>query len=148
LVSARRSGRGGDLDCGGLLPRGAVLFLLMGDPPTMAKTIFKKIIDGEIPADILYQDEHCLAFRDVRPQAPQHVLIIPRKEIESLADAGDDDTELLGHLLQTVRRVAETLGVASTGYRVVINTRNHGGQTVPHLHLHLLAGRGLNWPPG
>ncbi len=112
------------------------------------KTIFKRIIDGEIPADIVYQDEYSLAFRDVRPQAPVHVLVIPRKEIPSLAHATDDDSELLGRLLITVRKVANQLGLDPTGYRVVINCGRDGGQTVDHLHLHLLAGRGLDWPPG
>lgn len=112
-----------------------------------AKTIFKRIIDGEIPAKILYQDDLCLAFHDISPQAPVHVLIIPKKEVESVAALGDGDTELAGHLLQTARKLAVELEL-SKGYRVVINTGEDGGQTVPHLHLHLLGGRGLGWPPG
>ena len=112
-----------------------------------AKTIFKRIIDGEIPAKILHQDERCLAFHDVAPQAPIHVLIIPKKEIPSVAELADDETELAGHLLQTARRLAEQLGLEK-GYRIVINTGADGGQSVPHLHLHLLGGRGLGWPPG
>lgn len=111
------------------------------------KTIFKRIIDKEIPADIVYEDDRCLAFRDINPQAPTHVLVIPRKEISSLASAADDDTALLGHLLTTTRKLAVKLGL-SDGYRVVINNGAHGGQTVDHLHVHLLGGRPLTWPPG
>ena len=112
-----------------------------------AKTIFKKIIDGEIPADIVYQDDKCLAFRDVRPQAPTHVLVIPRKEIASLADATNEDSALLGHLLTTARQVAAQLGLVR-GYRLVINCGPDGGQSVDHLHVHILGGRPLAWPPG
>lgn len=110
-------------------------------------TIFAKIINGEIPADIVYEDEHCLAFRDVSPQAPTHVLLIPRKPIRSLDDLSADDSVLIGHLLMTVPEVARQLGV-SDGYRTVINTGEHGGQSVFHLHIHILAGRPLTWPPG
>ena len=112
-----------------------------------AKTIFKRIIDKEIPAQIVYEDEHCLAFRDVNPQAPVHVLVIPRAEIPSLAQATADDSALLGHLLSAVRVIAEQLKLAN-GYRVIINCGPDGGQTVDHLHLHLLGGRRLDWPPG
>ncbi|NJN20005.1 MAG: histidine triad nucleotide-binding protein [Leptolyngbya sp. RL_3_1] len=111
-------------------------------------TIFGKIIRREIPADIVYEDDVCLAFRDVTPQAPTHVLVIPKKPIPKLADATAEDKELLGHLLLTVKQVAEQLGIAPEGYRVVINTGSNGGQTVFHLHLHLLGGRSLQWPPG
>lgn len=110
-------------------------------------TIFAKIISGEIPADIVYEDKHCLAFRDVSPQAPTHVLLIPRKPIESLDHLTPDDSTLVGHLLMTVPVVARKLGV-SDGYRTVINTGEHGGQSVFHLHIHILAGRALTWPPG
>ncbi|MCP4782254.1 MAG: histidine triad nucleotide-binding protein [Fuerstiella sp.] len=110
-------------------------------------TIFAKIINGDIPADIVYEDEHCLAFRDVSPQAPTHVLLIPRKPIESLDHLTPDDSALVGHLLMTVPEVAKKLGV-SDGYRTVINTGEHGGQSVFHLHIHILAGRPLTWPPG
>ena len=110
-------------------------------------TIFTKIINGEIPADIVYEDKHCLAFRDVSPQAPTHVLLIPRKPIESLDHLTPDDSVLMGHLLMTVPEVAKTLGI-SDGYRTVINTGEHGGQSVFHLHIHILAGRNLTWPPG
>lgn len=111
------------------------------------KTIFKRIIDGEIPADVVYQDEHCLAFRDVAPQAPTHVLVIPKREIASLDDLAAADSELAGHLLVVARQVAEQLQLEG-GYRVVINCGRDGGQSVDHLHLHLLGGRPMKWPPG
>lgn len=111
------------------------------------KTIFKRIIDKEIPAKIVHEDDLCLAFHDVNPQAPTHVLVIPRKEIPSLADASDADAELLGHLLLTARHLAATLRLAN-GFRIVINAGPDGGQTVDHLHVHLLGGRSLGWPPG
>lgn len=111
------------------------------------KTIFKKIIDKEIPADIVFEDEHCLAFRDVRPQAPMHVLVIPRKEIACVADAKSEDEGLLGHLLLVAKEVAVQLGL-SRGYRLVINCGPDGGQSVDHLHVHILGGRPLSWPPG
>lgn len=110
-------------------------------------TIFKKIIDKEIPADIVYEDDQCLAFRDVNPQAPVHVLIIPKREIRSLADIVETDRELLGHLLVVASRIAAKLHLHD-GYRTVINCGAHGGQTVHHLHIHLLGGRNLDWPPG
>ncbi|MDA0674358.1 MAG: histidine triad nucleotide-binding protein [Cyanobacteria bacterium] len=111
-------------------------------------TIFSKIIRREIPADIVHEDDVCLAFRDVSPQAPTHVLVIPKKPIPKLADAGPEDKEILGHMLLTVKDLAEGLGIAEDGYRVVINTGQNGGQTVFHLHMHLLGGRSLQWPPG
>lgn len=112
-----------------------------------AKTIFQKIIDREIPAEIVYEDDRCLAFRDINPQAPTHVLVIPRQPIDSLAETGPDDAPLLGHLLAATVRLAADLGLAE-GYRVVINCGPDGGQSVDHLHLHLLGGRALRWPPG
>jgi len=111
------------------------------------KTIFKRIIDREIPADILYEDEQCLAFHDVNPQAPTHVLIIPKKEIASLSDVGDEEAALIGHLFDVTRRLAEQLEL-SGGFRTVINCGPDGGQTVDHLHIHLLGGRPMSWPPG
>ncbi len=111
------------------------------------KTIFKKIIDGEIKADVVYEDELCLAFHDVSPQAPIHVLLIPKKEIVNVAGFDDSDSQLAGHLLLTVNKVAEKLGITN-GYRVVANCGVEGGQSVDHLHLHILAGRQLTWPPG
>ena len=111
-------------------------------------TIFEKIIAGEIPADIVYQDEHVVAFRDVQPQAPVHLLIVPRMPIARLRDADAGDVEMLGHLFLAAEKVARSEGVADSGYRLVLNDGEQAGQVVPHLHVHLLAGRGLRWPPG
>ncbi|MFM6189377.1 histidine triad nucleotide-binding protein [Planktothrix sp.] len=113
----------------------------------MADTIFRKIIRREIPADIVYEDDLCLAFRDIAPQAPVHILVIPKKPIPKLADATSEDHALMGHLLLKVKQVAEEAGLEN-GYRVVINTGEDGGQTVDHLHLHILGGRYMEWPPG
>lgn len=110
-------------------------------------TIFTKIIRREIPADIVYEDDLALAFKDIQPQAPVHILVIPKKPIPQLADAESQDHALMGHLLLTVKRVAEQAGL-SNGYRVVINNGDDGGQTVPHLHLHILGKRQMKWPPG
>jgi len=115
--------------------------------PFMTETIFSKIISREIPADIVYEDNLCLAFRDVNPQAPVHVLVIPKEAIAKLSDAEPQNHALMGHLLLTVKRVAEQLELKN-GYRVVINCGDDGGQTVNHLHLHILGGRSLSWPPG
>lgn len=109
-------------------------------------TLFQKIIAREIPADIVYEDEATLAFRDVQPQAPTHILVIPKKPLTRLSDAGADDAELLGRLLQTVNRVAASEGLAD--FRVVVNNGAGAGQSVFHLHLHLLGGRPFRWPPG
>ena len=111
------------------------------------KTIFKKIIDGEIPAKIVYEDDLCMAFHDVNPQAPTHVLVIPRKEIAMVDDVAEEDEPLLGHLFVAVRKIAAELGLTG-GYRVVVNNGRDAGQEVPHLHLHLLGGRRMSWPPG
>jgi len=110
-------------------------------------TIFQKIIDREIPADILFEDDSVLAFRDIDPKAPTHVLVIPKKPIARIADATDADTALLGRLLLAATQVAEQEGLED-GYRLVINNGVHGGQAVYHLHLHLLGGRQMTWPPG
>ena len=110
-------------------------------------TIFKKIIDKEIPAKIVYEDDRCLAFHDVSPQAPTHVLVIPKKEIASLDDLTEADEALVGHLYSVIRKVAAELGLAN-GYRVVVNCGRDGGQSVDHLHFHVLGGRQLKWPPG
>lgn len=110
-------------------------------------TIFQKIINRQIPADIVFEDELCLAFRDINPQAPVHVLIIPKKAIPSLAQAQQDDQALLGHLLLVARNLAAQLQLAN-GYRTVMNCGPDGGQSVDHLHIHLLGGRSLTWPPG
>jgi histidine triad (HIT) family protein len=113
----------------------------------MTETIFSKIIRREIPADIVYEDDLTLAFRDVNPQAPVHILVIPKKPIESIAAATPEDAALLGELLLTIKRVATQEGLEE-GYRIVINTGKDGGQTVFHLHLHLLGKRMMTWPPG
>ena len=113
----------------------------------MSDTIFAKIIRKEIPADIVFEDDLCLAFKDVNPQAPTHILIIPKKPISKLAEAVNEDQALLGHLLLKAREIADSLGLGDA-YRVVINNGEQAGQTVFHLHLHLLAGRPFSWPPG
>ncbi|XP_070760789.1 uncharacterized HIT-like protein Synpcc7942_1390 isoform X1 [Enoplosus armatus] len=112
-----------------------------------APTIFSKVIDKSIPADIIYEDEKCLAFRDISPQAPAHFLVIPRIPIPRISDAKDDDAELLGHLLVVAKNVAKQESL-SEGYRVVINDGKHGAQSVYHLHIHVLGGRQMKWPPG
>jgi histidine triad (HIT) family protein len=113
-----------------------------------SETLFTKIIRGDIPANVVYRDERLIAIRDINPQAPTHILIIPVQPLADLAAATPEDEALLGALLMAARRIAEQEGLAERGYRVVINTRDHGGQTVPHLHLHLLGGRPMTWPPG
>ncbi|MEC7030622.1 MAG: histidine triad nucleotide-binding protein [Pseudomonadota bacterium] len=111
-------------------------------------TVFKKIIDGEIPVDFLHEDDVCVAFNDQNPQAPTHVLVVPRKEIPMLIDAmGDDDKLILGHLLMVANQIARDKGL-DTGYRVVINNGPDACQSVYHLHVHLMGGRGFSWPPG
>jgi histidine triad (HIT) family protein len=113
----------------------------------MPKTIFQRIIDREIPADIVHEDDLCLAFRDVNPQAPTHVLLIPKQTIPSINDVAEDEASLLGHLWTTVPKLAAKLQLGG-GYRVVVNCGPDGGQTVDHLHFHILGGRSLTWPPG
>lgn len=110
-------------------------------------TIFGKIIRRELPADIVYEDEHCLAFRDVNPQAPTHVLLIPKREIDRLANAGPGDQALLGHLMLAAGKIARQLGVGDA-FRLVVNNGADAGQSVFHLHLHIIAGRPMRWPPG
>lgn len=114
---------------------------------TAQDTIFSKIIRREIPAEIVYEDNLALAFKDVNPQAPVHILVIPKEPIAKISDAESHNHALMGHLLLTVKRVAEQVGLTN-GYRVVINCGEDGGQTVDHLHLHILGGRSLQWPPG
>jgi len=111
-------------------------------------TIFKKIIDKEIPADIVYEDDLCLAFKDINAQAPVHILVIPKKEIPSIAEAIPEDQNLLGHLFLKTVKIAKKLGLDQKGYRLVVNTKDDGRQTVHHLHIHILGGRRLKWPPG
>lgn len=113
----------------------------------MQDNIFLKIAEKKIPADIIYEDEHCLAFRDISPQAPVHVLLIPRKVIRTHADIALEDRTLLGHLHLVAAQLADKLGLKD-GYRLVINCQERAGQTVPHLHVHLLGGRDMHWPPG
>ena len=113
----------------------------------LTDNIFLKIIERKIPAHIVYEDEHCVAFRDVNPQAPTHVILIPRKVIPTHADISPADQALLGHLHLTAAKLAKQLGL-DAGYRLVVNCREQAGQTVPHLHLHLLGGRDFGWPPG
>ena len=111
-------------------------------------TLFEKIIARQIPADIVYEDELVLAFRDIKPHAPAHVLIVPKKHITRIADAQPGDEKILGHLLLKAAEVAAKLGLKATGYRLVINNGPHAGESVPHLHCHILGGRDLAWPPG
>lgn len=110
--------------------------------------IFCEIISGSIPAKLIFEDERAIAFRDISPQAPTHALVIPRAHIASLAEAGEEDESLLGHLLRVAARVAREEGHAEGGYRTVINTGPGAGQSVFHIHVHVLAGRALTWPPG
>jgi histidine triad (HIT) family protein len=111
-------------------------------------TLFGKIIRREIPANIVYEDDLCLAFTDINPQAPTHILVIPKKPIPKLSEAEPEDKELLGHMLLTIKEIAQQQGLHENGYRVVINTGSDAGQTVFHLHMHLLGGRSMEWPPG
>ena len=120
---------------------------IIGIITTMTETIFAKIIRREIPADIVYEDDLCLAFRDVNPQAPVHILVIPKQSIARLVDAGDDDQSLLGHLMITANRIATEQGIGDA-FRLVVNNGASVGQSVFHLHLHILGGRSFTWPPG
>ena len=127
----------------------------LSEPPETAsydamveKTLFEKICDKEIPATLVFEDERCVAFRDVSPQAPLHILVIPRKAVPRIGLAVAEDEALLGHLLLTAAKVAQSEGVADSGYRLVINHGPDGGESVPHLHVHLLGGRQMMWPPG
>ncbi len=113
----------------------------------MQDNIFQKIIDRKIPAKIVYEDERCLAFHDLNPQAPVHVLIIPRKVFRTHAEIKAEDCALVGHLHVVATQLAEKLGI-SDGYRLVVNCKERAGQTVPHFHMHLLGGRDFHWPPG
>jgi len=114
----------------------------------MSDCIFCKIAAGEIPADVVYQDDDVIAFRDLNPQAPTHVLVIPRKHIATLHDAEAEDAQLLGRLFLGAQQVAEASGIAESGYRTVVNCGAGAGQSVFHVHLHVLGGRALGWPPG
>lgn len=114
----------------------------------MSKTLFEKIIAREIPATIVYEDDLVLAFKDIKPQAPTHVLVIPKKPISRISEANPEDHQVLGHLLLKAAEVAKQLGVAQTGFRLVFNNGPHAGEAVPHLHCHILGGRQMGWPPG
>ncbi len=111
-------------------------------------TLFEELIAREIPSTVVYEDDRVFAFRDIHPQAPQHILIVPKKPIPRIAEAGEGDEALLGHLLLTAAKIAKENGFAETGFRLVMNNGVDGGETVPHLHLHILGGRSLSWPPG
>jgi histidine triad (HIT) family protein len=111
-------------------------------------TLFERIMAREIPAEILYEDDHVVAIRDINPQAPIHVLVVPRTPIPRVGEARPDQKDLLGHVLLAAAEVARRLGLESSGYRLVINNGPDAGETVPHLHCHLLGGRSLHWPPG
>ncbi|MGV3774524.1 MAG: histidine triad nucleotide-binding protein [Verrucomicrobiales bacterium] len=114
----------------------------------MSKTLFEKIAAREIPAQIVYEDDSVLAFKDIHPGAPAHILIVPRKPIPRIAEATEEDQKVLGHLLLKAAQVAKGLGLSQSGYRLVINNGPDAGESVPHLHLHILGGRSLSWPPG
>ena len=111
-------------------------------------TLFEKIVAREIPADIVHEDDLCLAFRDISPKAPVHILVVPKRVIPRVAESRPEDRELLGHLLFTAGQIARSEGLADSGFRLVVNNGPDGGETVPHLHVHLLGGRPLTWPPG
>lgn len=114
----------------------------------MSPTLFEKIIAREIPAEIVYEDSQVIAFKDIKPQAPVHLLIVPKKPIPRIAEAGPWDNQMLGHLLTKAAEVAHRAGLTDSGYRLVINSGRDGGESVPHLHCHILGGRLLGWPPG
>jgi histidine triad (HIT) family protein len=114
----------------------------------MSQTLFEKIASRDIPADIVYEDDLVLALRDINPQAPTHILIVPKKPIPRVAEATTEDQALIGHLLLKAAAVARSEGLAESGYRLVINNGSDGGESVPHLHVHILGGRPLKWPPG
>ena len=111
-------------------------------------TLFEKIIAREIPADIVFEDDLCLAFRDISPRAPVHILVVPKRLIPRVAESVPADSGLLGHLLVTAGNIAKSEGLEGSGFRLVINNGADGGETVPHLHVHLLGGRAMGWPPG
>lgn len=114
----------------------------------MEKTLFEKIAAREIPAEIIYEDDLCFCFRDISPQAPTHLLLVPKKPIPRIAAATVEDAATLGHMLTCISSIAEKEGIKETGFRTVINNGPNGGETVPHLHIHILGGRPLTWPPG
>lgn len=111
-------------------------------------TIFTKILNGEIPGKIVYQDEHCFAIRDINPQAPVHILLIPKKEIPSMNELTTQDNQLMGHMMKKVAEIAKSEGIDQSGYRLIVNNGANAGQTVSHIHLHIVGGRAMSWPPG
>lgn len=113
----------------------------------MSETIFDRIIKREIPADIVHEDDQCLAFRDINPQAPVHILVIPKKNIPTINDLDEADEQIVGHLYTVAAQIAKGEGIAEDGYRTVMNCNDHGGQSVYHIHLHLIGGKPLGWPP-
>lgn len=114
----------------------------------MSKTLFEKIVAREIPSDVVYEDDLVMAIRDIHPQAPTHILIFPKQLLPRIAEARAEDGKILGHLLLKAGEVAEKVGLTKAGYRLVINNGPNGGETVPHLHVHILGGRHMKWPPG
>lgn len=114
----------------------------------MSDCVFCKIVAGEIPAKVVFEDESVLAFEDLNPQAPEHVLLIPKKHIATLNDLSAEDAPIIGEMSRVAARIARDRGFAENGYRTVMNCNQHGGQTVYHIHMHVLAGRALSWPPG
>ena len=110
--------------------------------------LFCGIVNKDIPAEIVYEDDKVISFRDIQAQAPQHILTIPKKHISTINDIGDEDKELLGHMISTAKTIAKEQGIAEDGYRLVMNCNEQGGQTVYHIHLHMLGGRRMTWPPG
>ena len=111
-------------------------------------TVFSQIINKEIPAEIVFEDEYCLAFKDIHPQAPVHILLIPKKPIPTLQDVQIKDVQLMGHLISKIPEIAKVMGIDKKGYRIIVNCKEHGRQEVAHLHFHILGGRSLKWPPG
>lgn len=114
----------------------------------MDNCVFCKIVKGEIPSNKVYEDDKILSFKDLNPEAPVHVLIIPKKHISSLSEVNDEDAEIIAHIFKTVPKLVKELGIDEGGYRIISNCGEDGGQSVPHVHFHLLGGRSLNWPPG
>jgi len=114
----------------------------------MSKTLFEKIVAREIPATVVYEDDSVMAIRDINPQAPTHILIFPKRPLPRIAEARPEDGKILGYLLLKAGEVAENAGLTQNGYRLVINNGPNGGETVPHLHVHILGGRHMKWPPG
>lgn len=129
-------------------PEWVARWFLINDRGAMEKTLFQRIADKELPATLVYEDDQVVAFKDIDPQAPTHLLIVPRKPIPRIAEAEPNDHKVLGHLLLKAADLARQVGLDKTGYRLVINNGPHGGEAVPHLHVHILGGRQMKWPPG